>query len=103
MEPQAPIALTAPAAGAHPGGAIAVRGSAQVWEGRVNVRLVDASGAVLASESVTASASAPERGAFALTLQAPASLRGEAAIEAYASSPRDGSPMGLTRVELLIE
>lgn len=100
---EAPITLLAPSAGAHLGSPIEVRGTASVWEGRLTVRLLDASGKERATQSTSASASAPARGEFSASLQAPAGLHGPAAIEAFYASARDGSPQGLVHIDVTLE
>lgn len=100
---EAPIALLTPSAGERLGSPIVVRGTASVWEGRLTVRLLDAKGTERATQSTSASASAPARGEFSASLQAPADLHGPAAIEAFYASARDGSPQGLVHIDVTLE
>lgn len=101
--PEAPIALLAPSVGQRLRSPIEVRGTASVWEGRLTVRLLDAKGTERATQSTSASASAPARGEFSASLQAPVDLHGPAAIEAFYASARDGSPQGLVHIDVTLE
>jgi len=68
-----------------------VKGSARVFEGTVNIRLLDGQGNVLAESHTTASAAAPERGDFETSLKYEPPPAGEGTLEVYWTSPIDGS------------
>jgi Immunoglobulin-like domain of bacterial spore germination/Sporulation and spore germination len=82
------ILIDAPAADAEVPTAIRVTGSAEVFEATLVVKLVR-DGKTLDSQTVTATAGAPQRGTFATTLHAPSP--GPATVVAYSPSAEDGS------------
>ena len=83
-----PILVERPAAGATTGKAIAVSGSASVYEATVVLELRQG-GKVVQKKVVTAAEGAPGRGPFSGTLVAPAS--GHYVVAAYSPSAMDGS------------
>lgn len=83
------ILVERPAADADVGTAIAVTGSASVFEATLVVQLRDGS-KVLQSRMVTATAGAPDRGTFATDLNAPGP--GSFTVAAFAPSAADGTP-----------
>jgi len=83
-----PILVERPAAGTTTGKAIAVSGSASVYEATVVLELRQA-GKVVQKKVVTAAEGAPGRGPFSGTLVAPAS--GHYVVAAYSQSAMDGS------------
>ncbi|SHF18981.1 Sporulation and spore germination [Desulfofundulus australicus DSM 11792] len=68
-----------------------VKGSARVYEGTVNARLLDSQGRVLASAYTTATRAAPERGDFEMRLSFKPPQDGKGTLEVYSISARDGS------------
>jgi Immunoglobulin-like domain of bacterial spore germination len=83
-----PILVERPAAGTTTGKAIAVSGSASVYEATVVLELRQG-GEVVQKKVVTAAEGAPGRGPFSGTLVAPAS--GHYVVAAYSQSAMDGS------------
>jgi hypothetical protein len=83
-----PILVERPAAGTTTGKAIAVSGSASVYEATVVLELRQG-GKVVQKKVVTAAEGAPGRGPFSGTLVAPAS--GHYVVAAYSPSAMDGS------------
>jgi hypothetical protein len=83
-----PILVERPAAGTTTGKAIAVSGSASVYEATVVLELRQG-GKVVQKKVVTAAEGAPGRGPFSGTLVAPAS--GHYVVAAYSQSAMDGS------------
>jgi len=83
-----PILVERPAAGATTGKAIAVSGSASVYEATVVLERRQG-GKVVQKKVVTAAEGAPGRGPFSGTLVAPAS--GHYVVAAYSQSAMDGS------------
>lgn len=75
-----------------------VRGSARVFEAALCVRIVDQQGAVLAQGCTTATAGAPERGEFKISLPFTPAGPGKGRVEAYSTSPKDGSVINLYQV-----
>ena len=83
-----PILVERPAAGATTAAAIAVAGSASVYEATVVLELRQA-GKLVQKKVVTAAEGAPGRGSFSGTLVAPAA--GHYVVAAYSPSAMDGS------------
>lgn len=92
------IWVTSPAPGARVKSPLEVRGSARVFEGTVNLRLVDQDGKRLAETFTTATDGAPGRGDFvtSLTFTPPRGEKGY--LEVFWQSPEDGSEQGKVRV-----
>ncbi len=68
-----------------------VKGSARVFEGTVNARLLDSQGNVLVSAHTTATSGAPGRGDFEMRLNFKPPQDGKGILEVYSISARDGS------------
>lgn len=77
---------------------VEITGSARVFEAAVCARVVDEQGKELAQGCTTASAGAPERGDFKLTLNFNPAGPGKGVVEAYSTSPKDGSVINLYKV-----
>ncbi|WP_027717519.1 Gmad2 immunoglobulin-like domain-containing protein [Desulfovirgula thermocuniculi] len=83
------------------GSPLLVKGSARVFEGRVQARLLDDQGKVLATAATTASKGAPERGDFELRLNYQRPQKGgEGTLEVFSPSPKDGSPENKVTVKV---
>ncbi|MHB1415973.1 MAG: Gmad2 immunoglobulin-like domain-containing protein [Chloroflexota bacterium] len=76
-----------------------VAGQARVFEATVRIEVVDAQGKVLYSGFTTATAGAPETGSFdtEVSFDQP-SQAGRGFVRVFASSPRDGSRIGLVEI-----
>jgi len=85
------IWVTHPSSHQVSGVPLLVKGSARVFEGLVNVRLLDSNGAILAESQATATEAAPERGDFEMGIKFDPPSTGEGVLEVYQVSPRDGS------------
>ena len=92
------IWISAPVPGQTVASPLEVRGSARVFEAALCVRIVDQQGAVLAQGCTTATAGAPERGDFKISLSFNPAGPGKGMVEAYSASPRDGSIINLYQV-----
>ncbi|SHI45893.1 Gmad2 immunoglobulin-like domain-containing protein [Desulfofundulus thermosubterraneus] len=68
-----------------------VKGSARVYEGTVNARLLDSQGKVLVSAYATATKAAPERGDFEMRLNFTPPQDGKGTLEVFSISAKDGS------------
>lgn len=81
---------------------VAIRGTADVFEGAVSIRLLDSNGQELAATNVQASCGTGCRGKFAANLAffTPASQPG--ALEVFEISPKDGSIRNLVRVPVTL-
>jgi hypothetical protein len=88
-----PVVLLEPVPGSQVGETVRVRGTANVFEAHVGLRVRDARGSVLVQTWTTASCGTGCRGTFEKSLALPDTLRGDIVIEAYAPSAEDGSDM----------
>lgn len=85
------IWVTHPNPGQVAGVPLLVKGSARVFEGSVNARLLDGHGRILAKATTTASQKAPERGDFELRLHFKPPETSKGKLEVYSINPRNGS------------
>lgn len=88
-----PVVLIEPVPGSMVGDSVRVRGTANVFEAHVGLRVRDAAGRVILQTWTTATCGTGCRGTFSKTLALPDTLLGEFVIEAYAPSGEDGSDM----------
>jgi len=95
-----PVVLLEPVPGSNVGEPVVVRGTANVFEAHVGLRVRDARGIVIVETWTTASCGTGCRGTFEKALELPDVVRGEIVIEAYSPSAEDGSDLHLvaTRV-----
>ncbi|SFG23493.1 Sporulation and spore germination [Desulfotomaculum arcticum] len=77
-----------------------IKGSARVFEGTVSARLLDEKGNVLAESSATATAGAPERGNFEMSIKFAPPAEGHGVLEVYWASPKDGSMLDTVSIPL---
>jgi len=92
------IWVTSPAPGSTVASPLVVRGSAMVFEGTVQGRVVAEGGEALAQGFTTATAGAPGRGDFELRLEFAAPRQKTGWVEVYSISPEDGREEHLVRV-----
>jgi hypothetical protein len=97
-----PVVLLEPVPGSLVGEPVRVRGTANVFEAHVGLRVRDAGGSVIVQTWTTATCGTGCRGTFEKVLVLPDTVRGEIVIEAYSPSAEDGSDMHsvATRVRL---
>jgi hypothetical protein len=88
-----PVVVLEPVPGSTVGEPVWVRGTANVFEAQVGLRVRDAGGKVILQTWTTATCGTGCRGTFEKSLALPDSVRGEIVIEAYAPSAEDGSDM----------
>lgn len=88
-----PVVLMEPVPGSTVGEPVLVRGTANVFEAQVGLRVRDAGGRIIVQTWTTATCGTGCRGTFEKSLALPDSVRGEIVIEAYAPSGEDGSDM----------
>lgn len=88
-----PVVLFEPVPGSEVGEPVMVRGTANVFEAQVGLRVRDAGGRVIVQTWTTATCGTGCRGTFEKTLALPDSVRGDIVIEAFAPSAEDGSDM----------
>ncbi|MFZ5650821.1 MAG: Gmad2 immunoglobulin-like domain-containing protein [Bacillota bacterium] len=94
------IWVTHPVAGQVSGVPLLVKGSARVFEGRVNARLIDESGKKVAEGSAAATRGAPERGDFEIKITYTPPGKGKGTLEVFWISPRDGSPQDVVKIPI---
>jgi hypothetical protein len=106
-EREAAIVIEAPAPGTSVTSPVLVEGTASVFEGTVQIRIVGSGGEVLASTFATATEGAPGRGDFTKRISFTLPEAQEGVIEAYqadAASGSEGSPSGeLFRVSVPVQ
>jgi hypothetical protein len=88
-----PVVLTEPVPGSTVRGPVTVRGTANVFEANVGLRVRDGAGKKILETFTTATCGTGCRGTFEKVLELPASLHGDLVIEAYAPSAEDGSDL----------
>ena len=88
-----PVVLLEPVPGSQVGEPVMVRGTANVFEAHVGLRVRDASGKVIVQTWTTATCGTGCRGTFEKALALPDTVTGEIVIEAFAPSGEDGSDM----------
>jgi immunoglobulin-like protein involved in spore germination/sporulation and spore germination protein len=82
---------------------VQVSGAARVFEANVVWRVKDTAGKVIAKGQFLASlGSSPVWGTFDTSLQVPSTFRGNATLEVYEASAKDGSEQGLVQIPLVI-
>ena len=92
-----PVVLWAPVPGSTTRGPILARGSANVFEANVGLRVREPSGRIVVSAWTTATCGTGCRGTFEKTLALPDSARGDLVVEAFEPSAKDGSDLHLVR------
>ena len=97
------IVVRQPLANSRVSSPLAVSGDASVFEAALSWRVTDTAGRVLAQGSATATAGAPARGAFSVTVffTQPAS-DALGIVEVFDRSPRDGSIDEIVRVPVVL-
>ena len=92
-----PIVLTEPVPGSTVRGPLVVKGSANVFEAHVGLRVRGAAGPWVLDSWTTASCGTGCRGTFEKTIELPDSVRGVLVVEAFEPSAQDGSDLHLVR------
>lgn len=96
------VVVESPLAEAEVASPLVVRGTADVFEGVVAVRLLDANGQLLAGMDVQARCGTGCRGRFEARLHFFTETRQDATLEVYGTSGLDGPPVGLVRIPLTV-
>lgn len=97
------IVVTSPEPGAGVSSPVTVTGTASVFEGTVQLRVLDAAGEVVGSAFATATAGAPERGDFSADVEFTVDEAQDGAVEAFSqnvASPEESPQRKLFRVEV---
>jgi hypothetical protein len=98
-----PIVVEAPGADAEVSNPLVVRGTADVYEAVVHVRLTaEADGSLIAGVDSTASCGTGCRGDFRVELHFFVERRQDATLEVFGDDGRDGSPVGIVKVPLTL-
>jgi hypothetical protein len=98
-----PIVVEVPAADAEVSNPLVVRGTADVYEAIVHVRLTaEADGSLIAGVDSRASCGTGCRGDFRVELHFFVERRQDATLEVFGDDGRDGSPVGIVKVPLTL-
>ncbi|MFT5585502.1 MAG: hypothetical protein ACI9VR_003094 [Cognaticolwellia sp.] len=97
-EEKGPVSLTSPIGDVVQGESIRIAGSAQVFEGHVQIRLTREGERI--SDATVVTAAAPERGDFELVVPV---TPGPLTLEIFTRSAKDGSEVPLIKRELVVE
>jgi outer membrane biosynthesis protein TonB len=101
-EPEAAIVVLRPAPGQSVTSPFRVSGTADVFEAQFNLRLVGANGKVITEQQVKATSGSGTRGTYSVMVAYPASARGNATLEVFDISEKDGSVIDLVKVPLVL-
>jgi hypothetical protein len=97
------IVVNSPEPGATVSSPVTVSGSASVFEGTVQIRILGADGAEVGRAFATATAGAPERGRFSADVEFDVEGAEDGAVEAFSqnvASPEESPQRKLFRVEV---
>jgi hypothetical protein len=100
---EAAIVVASPEPGASVSSPVTISGTASVFEGTVQLRILDAAGKEVGSAFTTASAGAPERGDFSEEVEFTVDEAEDGVVEAFeqnVASPEEGPTRELFRVEV---
>jgi Immunoglobulin-like domain of bacterial spore germination len=101
-----PIVVKSPQPGASVSSPVAITGTASVFEGTVQLRVLDADGREIGSAFTTARAGAPERGAFSRDVEFTVDRAQDGVVEAFeenAASPGEGAEGNLFTVKVPVQ
>ncbi len=96
------ITVARPAAGDEVRSPARVQGTASVFEAAIQANVRNARGEVVGTVNGTASAGAPERGTYDLSIPFKVEGRQNGAVEVFSRSPRDGSIINLVSVPVVL-
>jgi hypothetical protein len=96
------IAVRTPVAGDEVAAPVTVAGTADVFEGTVSIRVLDANGQELAATFATATCGSGCRGRYSEEVFFFTQERQDGTIEVFESSAADGSPLHLVRVPVIL-
>ncbi len=97
------ITVNEPATGEQLASPVTISGEAMVFEATLLYRVVTASGKVLAEGQTTATAGAPQKGTFKVSVPFEAPYYGEpGSVEVFERSPKDGTISDIARVPVSI-
>jgi hypothetical protein len=96
------IVVTAPVIGERVAGPVTVTGTADVFEGTVSARVLDAAGREIGTAFTTATCGSGCRGDFRLTLPYRLPADQDGVVEVYEVSPKDGSRVDVVAVPVFL-
>jgi hypothetical protein len=96
------IVVTAPVIGERVAGPVTVTGTADVFEGTVSARVLDATGREIGTAFTTATCGSGCRGDFRLTLPYRLPADQDGVVEVYEVSPKDGSRVDVVAVPVFL-
>jgi Immunoglobulin-like domain of bacterial spore germination len=96
------IVVRTPTAGDEVGSPVTVAGTADVFEATVSIRILDANGQELAAAVTTATCGTGCRGKYSLGVFFFTEERQDGTIEVFESSAKDGSPLNIVRVPVVL-
>ena len=100
---EAAIVVESPEPGASVSSPVTISGTASVFEGTVQLRILDANGQVIASTFTTASAGAPDRGDFSKDVEFTVAEPQDGVVEVFeqnVASPEESPERELFTVEV---
>jgi hypothetical protein len=98
----APVVVTDPAIGQRVTGPVTVAGTADVYEGTVSIRILDAAGREVGTAFTTASCGTGCRGDYRATVAYRLTATQPGTIEVYEVSPKDGSRINVVAVPVIV-
>ena len=96
------ITVQSPVIGQQVTSPVTVSGTADVFEAVVSVRILDSAGREIARTFTTASCGTGCRGDYSVTIPYPATRAGHGTIEVFESSAKDGAPVNVERIPVMI-
>jgi hypothetical protein len=99
----APIVVAAPRPGATVSSPVTVAGNANVFEATVTLRIVDATGKVIVRDFTTATCGTGCRGDYSTKLKFDVSEAQKGFVEVYEESAKDGSPLFVVRLPVMLQ
>jgi len=81
----------------------AIRGTANVFEGVFRIEVRDGAGTLVSSKTVQATSGTGTRGTWAVTPSLTSAKAGIGSIRVYADSPKDGTPVDVVKVPVVVE
>lgn len=96
------ILVNSPAQGDTISAPLTVTGTANTFEATFQLELINAEGATLASETITASSGSGERGEFEATIAFEAIAPGPVLLRVYENSAQDGSPINVVEIPVIL-
>jgi hypothetical protein len=80
-----------------------IKGSANVFEAVFHIEIRDAGGKLVFSDTVTATSGTGTRGTWSVAPSLPGAKAGVGSIRVFADSPKDGTPVDVVKVPVILE